>query len=196
MALNYPCSSCVLVLVAGSCFQREGAEPGGGHRLWVPTKPPQAPCAPPSYAQFSALVPTPTREVPCALPAVPRWAPRPLLSWSGGVARARAPSCGKPLPLSSPPRCLSTLSRARRPRRLSSARTGLLAVREDCCRPRVPIRPERARASGCCPQSWQPAPWSAAAERAPAAASVPRRRGQGTRSCSALLAASVPGLYR
>lgn len=132
----------------------------------------------------------------CALPAAPRWAPRPLLRWTGWVAHARAPSCGKPLPLSGPPCCLSTLSRARRPWRLSSARTGLRAGREDRCRPMVPIGPERARASWYCPQSWQPELWSAAAERAQAAASVPRRRGQGTRSCSALPAALAPGLYR
>lgn len=35
MALNYPRSSCAPVLIAGSCFQRERSEPGGGHQLWA-----------------------------------------------------------------------------------------------------------------------------------------------------------------
>lgn len=35
MALNYPRSSRAPVLIAGSCFQRERSEPGGGHQLWA-----------------------------------------------------------------------------------------------------------------------------------------------------------------
>ncbi|XP_030770861.1 uncharacterized protein LOC104675947 [Rhinopithecus roxellana] len=100
---------------------------------------------------------------------------------------------GSPLPLSAPsavpgPRrevrgahC-SPRGRARRAWPLSAARSGLRAPGCGDCRDRRSATgpragPERARASRC-PQSWQPAPWSAAAERAPAAASVPGRRGR------------------
>lgn len=184
-ALNYSGSSCVPVLVAGSCFQREGGEPGGGHRFWVPCLPRHLACP----LSCSVLCFTPhahsrgSVRPPCCTAL--GTAPLAPLNWRG---RPCACSFLREATATIWPTTLSILSRARLHWRLSSARLGLRAGRGDCCRPRVPIGPDRARASRCCPQSWQPAPWSAAAERAPAAASVPRRRGrrgQSMRSCSA-----------
>lgn len=139
MALNYPRSSCALVLVAGSCFQREGGEPRAGHGHW-------APCLRESHASdaspgtlrapfaCSVLCITPhthSRGTVCPFCHSPLGtALLALLDWRGRPARAS--SFEKPLPMSGPPRCLSTQSRSRRPWRLSLARTGLQAGRRDC----------------------------------------------------------------
>lgn len=60
----------------------------------------------------------------------------------------------------------------------SAARTGLRSGQGPWVRPGSPSRARACARAPRCPQSWQPAPRSAAAERAPAAASVPGRRGR------------------
>lgn len=117
--------------------------------------PPRIPCLPrhlapppPLHAQLCALLPAPSRRVRCALPAAPRWAPRPWapLDWRGRP-------CAHPflreaaatvLPQYSP----RTQPRARRPWRLSSARTGPRAGRGSRSAPSVRARPGAARNHG------------------------------------------------
>ncbi|XP_044084557.1 basic proline-rich protein-like [Neovison vison] len=125
----------------------------------------------------------------------PHLAPRPSLRRTGAVSKAAAGSPG-----THP--ALGEGRRRRRPRALardfvqsSGAHAGpcsaepatLAAVRgapgsarrpETVGPPRVPERGQSLRARPSCPQSWQPAPRNAAAERAPAAASVPGRPGE------------------
>lgn len=97
MALNYPRGSCALVLIAGSCFQRERSEPRGGHQLWATCL--RESCVFPGtlYGLFACSVLCITSQYPftrsCALPAVTRWAPRPLLRvLAGSPMRAPLPA--------------------------------------------------------------------------------------------------------
>lgn len=134
-----------------------------------------------------------TRSPALRLP--PHWTPRPFRSPAGRVGTSRrglllvrtvpwgkpgATRDPKPCPRASsraPRRALASQGGGRRSSRHSAARSGLRSGQGPSVRPGSPSRARACARALRCPQSWQPAPRSAAAERAPAAASVPGRRG-------------------
>lgn len=187
---------------AGSCLCGEGRQRARSWAAALGTVPPpiprlpghregtppirQAPCAPPP-SLGTVHCPPPLHQIPGTVPHPPQG--RRCPGSRREVAPGARPAPGKPAATVDPDLCPGTSSgdpwrtaasqgRARRLWLLSAARTGLRSGQGPSVRPGSPSRARACARAPCCPQSWQPAPRSAAAEHASAAASVPGRRGR------------------